>query len=244
MKLLEVKDLYYSYKDFDVLKGASFDVYENELVCIIGDNGAGKTTLLNLLTGSISCVKGSITYNNVSSIGYVKQKTNKFASFPTTVKELVLSSTYNSTGFFKLPSKALKKKALQSIEKVGLKGYENSLLGSLSGGLLQRALIARAIALDSKIIILDEPTSGIDSHSVDSLFSLLKDLSKEKSIVIVTHDLFMVNKYASRIICLENGSTLDLPKKQLEHELSHRHTHKDDTHSNCDHCQICKEEQC
>ncbi len=242
MNVLNVKNLSHSYNEVKVLEDISFSIKEKELVAIIGNNGAGKTTLLKLLTKNLQVQKGCIKYTN-KNIGYVKQKVNGSNNFPTTIKELVLSSTYHQKGFLKYPSKEEKKEALENLEKVGLKGFENRLLSQLSGGQVQRAMIARAIATKAPIIILDEPTSGIDPSSIDNIFKLLKDLSINKSIIVVTHDLFMVNKYADRVLCLEDGSILELSKKQLSHELAHKHKHKDKDHNNIDHCTICNLEE-
>ncbi len=239
MNILKVEDLSYSYNDVKVLENVNFSIFENEFVAIIGNNGAGKTTLLKLLTNNLQIQQGKINIK-YNSIGYVKQKINNPSNFPTTVKELVLSSTYHQKGFLKYPSKKEKKEALNMIDKVGIKDLKNRLLSKLSGGQLQRAMIARALATKSSILILDEPTSGIDPSSVDSIFSLLKALSQEKSILVVTHDLNMVLKYATRIFCLENGNILELPKSQLQHEISHKHQHKDQYHDKCDHCILCE----
>lgn len=234
--MVKVENLSYSYGANKVLKNINLSIDKQDFCFIIGSNGAGKSTLLNLLSGSLALREGNLLIdnktNNFTNIAYVKQKSD--SNFPTTIKELVFSALYK--GFLKFANKSDKDRAYKVIERVGLKGLENRLISSLSGGQLQRAMIARALLQDAKILLLDEPTSGIDSKSVDSIFQLLKEINKERTIIVVTHDLQMSVKYASKIYCIEDGNMLLLPKNQLKHELLHKHSHEEEVNK----CKICE----
>ena len=198
-KVLEVKDLSFSYPDKSILHRLSFDVDAGDFMCIVGTNGTGKSTLLKLILNQLSPLEGEIKllgtnsekYKDFASIAYVSQKaTNINRDFPATVEEVVSLGLYSKKGLFKRNTKEDKKLIDSALERVGMLDYKHRQIGYLSGGQQQRVFIAKALISDPRIIFLDEPTTGIDIRAVDSICCLLGDLNKNSgiTIVMVTHD--------------------------------------------------------
>ena len=199
-KVLEVKDLSFSYPDKSILHRLSFDVDAGDFMCIVGTNGTGKSTLLKLILNQLSPLEGEIKllgtnsekYKDFASIAYVSQKaTNINRDFPATVEEVVSLGLYSKKGLFKRNTKEDKKLIDSALERVGMLDYKHRQIGYLSGGQQQRVFIAKALISDPRIIFLDEPTTGIDIRAVDSICCLLGDLNKNSgiTIVMVTHDI-------------------------------------------------------
>lgn len=209
-----VNDLSFSYGNNSVLKDVNFTFDENQIITIIGPNGGGKTTLLRLIAGLLTPEKGKILINgkspkyNHGCIGYVPQHSHFDSKFPITVFEVVLSGLIKPFGFY---SKTDKLKTEQMIEYVGLESVKNKSFNSLSGGQIQRMLIARALVADADILLLDEPTSSIDSNNEKSLRSLLKSINKKMTILIVTHDTGFVSDITDRVFCIN--------KHMVEHPI-------------------------
>ncbi|MFR5772154.1 MAG: metal ABC transporter ATP-binding protein [Lachnospirales bacterium] len=190
-KVLEVKDLSFSYPDKSILHRLSFDVDAGDFMCIVGTNGTGKSTLLKLILNQLSPLEGEIKllgtnsekYKDFASIAYVSQKaTNINRDFPATVEEVVSLGLYSKKGLFKRNTKADKKLIDSALERVGMLDYKHRQIGYLSGGQQQRVFIAKALISDPRIIFLDEPTTGIDIRAVDSICCLLGDLNKNSGI--------------------------------------------------------------
>ena len=199
-KVLEVKDLSFSYPDKSILHRLSFDVDAGDFMCIVGTNGTGKSTLLKLILNQLSPLEGEIKllgtnsekYKDFASIAYVSQKaTNINRDFPATVEEVVSLGLYSKKGLFKCNTKEDKKLIDSALERVGMLDYKHRQIGYLSGGQQQRVFIAKALISNPRIIFLDEPTTGIDIRAVDSICCLLGDLNKNSgiTIVMVTHDI-------------------------------------------------------
>ena len=199
-KVLEVKDLSFSYPDKSILHRLSFDVDAGDFMCIVGTNGTGKSTLLKLILNQLSPLEGEIKllgtnsekYKDFASIAYVSQKaTNINRDFPATVEEVVSLGLYSKKGLFKRNTKEDKKLIDSALERVGMLDYKHRQIGYLSGGQQQRVFIAKALISNPRIIFLDEPTTGIDIRAVDSICCLLGDLNKNSgiTIVMVTHDI-------------------------------------------------------
>ena len=192
-KVLEVKDLSFSYPDKSILHRLSFDVDAGDFMCIVGTNGTGKSTLLKLILNQLSPLEGEIKllgtnsekYKDFASIAYVSQKaTNINRDFPATVEEVVSLGLYSKKGLFKRNTKEDKKLIDSALERVGMLDYKHRQIGYLSGGQQQRVFIAKALISDPRIIFLDEPTTGIDIRAVDSICCLLGDLNKNSGITI------------------------------------------------------------
>lgn len=234
--IIEVNDLEFRYGNNLIFSNVSFQIKRGDFVSLIGANGSGKSTLLNLILGEKTPSKGSIklfnkdikSFKDWSKIGYVPQLGFGFnKDFPASCEEIVSTNLFSKIGLFKFPKKIHKKKVLDALDLVGMKSYAKRLFGQLSGGQIQRVMIARILVNDPEIMILDEPTTGIDAETTKSLYELLYNLNKEKNITIimVTHDTARSLDYTSRTLCLEEGSLVELNKTQLRDELFHKHKH-------------------
>jgi len=189
--ILSIKDLNYSYGGKQkVLENINLEVKEREFLAIIGPNGGGKTTLLKLIVGLLPLQSGEIKLYE-KKIGYVPQNTNINNNFPIKVWEVV---TLGVT-----PNKQVKQKALKVLKDVSMEDFFDKRIGELSGGQRQRVLIARALFRDPNLLLLDEPTSNIDPKTSESIYELLKKLNKEKTIIVVSHDISVLLKYATKI---------------------------------------------
>lgn len=234
--IIDVKDVSFGYGRELIFSKIEFLIEKGDFVAIIGSNGTGKSTLLNLLLGELSPCSGSISlfdqdiqkFNKWSKIGYIPQaglltKSN----FPATAEEIVQANLFSQIGLLKFPKKEHRDKTQKALEAVGMSSYSKRLIGELSGGQQQRVLLARVLVNEPEVMLLDEPTNGVDAPSVRSMYELLQGLNREKglTIVMVTHDISKATKYVSRILCLEEGSLIELEKKQIENELSHKHKH-------------------
>jgi zinc transport system ATP-binding protein len=207
-KILEVKNLSFSYKDQKVLSDLSFDVYKGDYFGILGPNGSGKTTLLKLCLGLISSKEGTIKIfgedikdtAQKNKISYISQKSNAFnVSFPATVQELIYSSL-RSVGY---DSKSSKKMTSDAIELVGIGHIADRRIGNLSGGQQQKAFIAKAISSKPEIIFLDEPTVGIDYGSEGFFYEAMHMLNqKGVTICMISHDISAITSYANRVACI------------------------------------------
>ena len=238
-KVLEVKDLSFSYPDKSILHRLSFDVDAGDFMCIVGTNGTGKSTLLKLILNQLSPLEGEIKllgtnsekYKDFASIAYVSQKaTNINRDFPATVEEVVSLGLYSKKGLFKRNTKEDKKLIDSALERVGMLDYKHRQIGYLSGGQQQRVFIAKALISNPRIIFLDEPTTGIDIRAVDSICCLLGDLNKNSGITIdmVTHDISSIIYHSNKILVLsEDGSGEVMTSEEFNSQsmLAHVHHH-------------------
>ncbi|MBN1500486.1 MAG: metal ABC transporter ATP-binding protein [Spirochaetes bacterium] len=209
-----INDLSFSYGNNTVLKDINLTVKENQIITIVGPNGGGKTTLLRLIAGLLVPDKGKILINgnppksNFGNIGYVPQYSHFDNKYPITVFEVVLSGLIKPFGFY---SKTDKLKTEELIEYAGLESVKNKSFNSLSGGQSQRMLIARALVSDADILLLDEPTSNIDSSNEKNLGNLLMNIREKMTILIVTHDTGFVSSITDRVFCIN--------KHMVEHPI-------------------------
>ncbi len=204
--IINVDNLSYYYDSFPALDHISFSVEKGDFLGIIGPNGAGKTTLFQCILGIMSNFSGEINLfgSNVKQnkkilqrIGYVPQKKSVEQTFPATVSEIV------SLGVI---GKDIKKESIESaIEFVELGSYRNKRIGELSEGQQQRVIIAKALVKQPELLILDEPTTGIDSVAQNKFYDLLTSLNKDRGITIVwsSHDMNAVEKLASKVACID-----------------------------------------
>ncbi len=211
---VEIKNLWFSYGCHPVLKGVSLTVTAGEAVGITGPNGSGKTTLVRLMVGQLQPLAGDISIlgHGVSGAGwrrrvsYVPQKAVHFnRGFPATVMEVVLSGRTGRRGLFRgfdASDRGAAEEALRALDIYSLKEHP---LFSLSGGQQQRVFIARALAADPELLIMDEPTAGLDPSASRKLCRMLKKVNRERNLtlIIITHDLECAAGLISRRICLE-----------------------------------------
>ena len=203
-EVIKLENVTYRYNSDLVLEDISFKADEADLLGIIGPNGAGKTTLFSLILGLLEGYQGKITVfgedirNNrkvLKKIGYIPQKNIIDKGFPATVEEIV------SLGVFE---RKTKDKIISAINTVGLLEQKHRRIGELSGGQQQRILIAKALVNEPQLLILDEPTTGIDLETQNKFYALLRKLNSENKITIIlaSHDLDAINKLANKIACV------------------------------------------
>ena len=216
MSVVSVTNLSYTYQvstsssALSVLNDISFSINKGDLLGVIGPNGAGKTTLFSCMLGLLKDYRGEIKIfgqdirkNNslvLQSIGYIPQQKSIEQGFPATVQEIV------SLGL--IGKKNLSKdKLAHALEMVDLSGQNHRRIGELSGGQQQRVLIAKALVHEPRLLILDEPTTGVDVKTQNKFYSLLKNLNQENNLSIIwaSHDLNAVNKIASKVMCLNRN---------------------------------------
>lgn len=229
------RNLSFKYNGEPVLNSVSFAVEKGDFVAVIGSNGTGKSTLLRLLLGELAPSGGEISlfgqdslrFKDWPKIGYVPQNNPAAGGgFPATAEEIVRSSLYAKVGLFRPVQKAHREKALEALSLVGMRGCAGRMISELSGGQLQRVMVARALAAGCELMLLDEPSTGIDSESTDKLYELLRGFNKGgMTILMVTHDMARATEYVSRTLCLEDGTMVELEREQMLHELSHKHKH-------------------
>lgn len=200
--MINIKDLCFSYSNKPpyLLKNINLDIQSGIYLSIVGENGSCKTTLIKLILGLLKPTSGSIEINS-DSIGYVPQRLDSFNSqFPITVKEVLICH-----------KKTLKNKNINIssiLENVSMSDYENRLLGMLSGGQQQRVLIARALMGNPDIIILDEPSTGVDEKNQIEIYGILKKLNEidKKTIISIEHNIDIALKNSTHILKVDNGN--------------------------------------
>ncbi|TKB80788.1 MAG: metal ABC transporter ATP-binding protein [Nitrospira sp.] len=197
------------------LQDISLDILEGEYVGIIGPNGSGKTTLCRAMLGLMPPLKGTLQIFDCSCdelrchhrarIGYLPQKGKIDQNFPITVLEAVMMGRYGALGLFRRPGKQDRQIAMDALENVGMQDHWNTPLGHLSGGQQQRVLIARALAQQPQVLLLDEPTTGIDIVTQHSVLDLIKRLHRDLglTVLLVTHDLNMIRAHVDRLVLLK-----------------------------------------
>ena len=177
-RIIEVKNLYFGYEKNLVLEDVNLDIFEKDFLLIIGPNGGGKTTLLKLILGILKPWKGEINFydDNISKkIGYVPQFSSFNKNFPISVFNMVLMGTIDSKNFIKKYKKEEIEKTKEILDKLDLYYIKDENINSLSGGLLQRVLIARSLVADPKVLLLDEPTASLSSLETQRLFERIRN---------------------------------------------------------------------
>ncbi len=239
-EIINVKNLTFEYSDTAVLKSVNFKLYKGDFLGIIGANGAGKSTLIKLILGLLSPDYGEIEIFGTTisearkKIGYVSQKANSFnTDFPATVKEVVRTNLFHKKGLFKPYTKEDDKKVTDALELVGMAHYADKLIGSLSGGEQQRVFIARALVGEPELLLMDEPTVGIDAMSVRGIMNIIKKLNNEGMTIIMTnHDTPTLLEVSNKLLIFcEHGyeefvSTADLSLERISDILAGKRVHK------------------
>lgn len=195
----------FTYAGVDVLRDVSFEFYEGDFVGIIGPNAGGKTTLLKLILGLLRPDSGSIRVLGVSPdearglVGYVPQYAHFDRSFPIRVRTAV---TMGTLGRGRMGDEVASDAVDRALEQLELHVVADRQMGSLSGGQLQRALIARALVTEPKLLLLDEPTASLDTRIGRSVYELLEELAEKITVVLVSHDIGVISRHVRTIACL------------------------------------------
>lgn len=220
---IHLSSLSFAYEHLTVLEQNELEIAQGSFIGIIGPNGGGKTTLLKLLMGFIRPTRGQIRIFGLppiqarTQIGYVPQFHKCDREFPITVQELVLLGALSKTSMLGSYPKEIKQKAFALMEELGLWEHRNKSFGSLSGGLAQRALLARALLSDPDLLLLDEPTANVDPSSTALIMQKLQELKGEKTILLVTHDLRTIVERVDLVLCIQGQISTYLPKEVCEH---------------------------
>lgn len=215
--LLEFKDVHLGYRGEVVLPSVNLLIEEGDFIGVVGPNGAGKTTLLRAIAGVLKPMKGQvIIYKPNLTLGYVPQRSLLDEIYPLTAIEIVYMGLYKMVGVLR-SVKRYKDKAVEVLRLVGLGGMENKLYRELSGGQKQKVLLARALASEPEILLLDEPITDLDVSSQKIMLDFLTQLNKEKgmTILLVTHLLDVVAERAEKIVMLGDGKVVSGKREEM-----------------------------
>ena len=204
MALITCDKLSLGYEGRELLRDLSFTVNAGDYLCIVGENGSGKTTLMKTILGLRQPMSGSIQFGDglkQTEIGYLPQQTEVQRDFPASVWEIVLSGCMNSLGLRPFYGRAQKARAEEALRKLDIEGLRRRCYRELSGGQQQRVLLARALCATGKLLLLDEPVSGLDPRVTAELYRLIRDLNREGiTILMISHDLQAAAEDASHIL--------------------------------------------
>lgn len=203
MKLIECKDVCMKYEGITAFENLSITIDEGDFLCIVGENGSGKSTLVKGILGLKQCSSGSIEFTGVKpkEIGYLPQQTAAQKDFPATVWEVVLSGCLNRNALFPFYTKENKERAKHEIEKMKIENIVGKSYRELSGGQQQRVLLARALCATEKLLLLDEPVSGLDPLVTSEMYEVIDELNDSGvTIIMVTHDIHNAVHYSNKIL--------------------------------------------
>ena len=222
MNYITVKDLSVGYDGEIVGKNINFTVDKGDYLCIVGENGSGKTTLMKTLLGLKKPMGGTISIGGglkKNEIGYLPQQTVVQKDFPASVMEIVLSGCLSKTGLRPFYNKSEKELALTNMKRMGIENLSEKCYRELSGGQQQRVLLARALCATEKLLLLDEPVSGLDPNVTAEMYQLIEKLNKEGvTIMMISHDMEAAVKYASHILHIGNKTFFGTTKEFLNSE--------------------------
>ena len=231
--VLECKNLAIGYENRIVLRNLNFTIDEGEYVCLFGDNGSGKSTLVKTILGLIPKSRGEINFaKDISqrSIGYLPQHNENLADFPASVYEVVRSGCLNRTGFRPFYNKQEAKRTRDMMKVLEISDLENRSYSELSGGQQQRVLLARALCATDKLLVLDEPFTGLDATTAKNLHEALSKINKELGVtlIIVSHFIEDLLKYSTKVIhlsqdCLFCGKPDDYKEHMKKEFILSRH---------------------
>ncbi len=233
--LIKIENLSAGYEGKEVLHDINLTVYSDDYLGIIGPNGGGKTTLMRLILGLLKPTEGSIRFYKEGinengepitqevkeiTMGYLPQYNALDRQFPISVYEVVLSGLSKTKGLFSRYTKAQHQQVLDTLDRMQLSDLKDRHIGALSGGQLQRVLLARAIVSKPDVVILDEPNTYIDRRFQKQMYEMLEQINKECAIIIVSHDIAEVLNNVKHIACVNHHlhyhATADMPREKLE----------------------------
>lgn len=224
MSIVSLKNVTVKYGSYTAIESANLEIFEGDFIGIIGPNGGGKTTLIKTIIGSVP-YSGEITLsptlfdNSRRLIGYLPQQTTFDRQFPISVIEVVLSGLQSQKGFSRRYKTEERSKALQLLDNMGISSIADRQIGEISGGQMQRVLLCRAIIAEPKLLILDEPTNFVDKRFESELYDILRELNKQMTIVMVSHDVHNISSAVKSIVCvnrtIHRHNTNTLSSKEL-----------------------------
>lgn len=205
--LISLHNIHAGYNETPVLNDVTISVFDRDFIGVIGPNGGGKTTLIKVMLGLLKPVSGSIHFSGEGKkgmFGYLPQQSFIDHRFPITVTDIVLSGLLSVKGNFGRYIASDRIKAEQLLAEMGIKHLADRTAGQLSGGQLQRVLIARALISEPRLLILDEPNTFVDNRFEHELYELLRDLNQKMAIMVVSHDVGTISSYVKTIACVNN----------------------------------------
>jgi zinc transport system ATP-binding protein len=221
--VIELVDIDFGYTSTRVVEDVSLRVEAGEYVAVVGPNGSGKSTLMKLMLGLLRPDRGEArlfgepasAFDDGSRLGYVAQHASAAKEMPITVREVVKMGRFSHVGFGRL-SAADWRIVDRALETVGMGDFADRRVTQLSGGQRQRAFIARALAGEADLLVLDEPTVGVDVESVGAFYDLLDALNREGiTILLIEHDLSAVTEHAERVVCMNREVYFDGPTSEF-----------------------------
>ncbi len=203
--IVSCRDVTVAYDSKTAVDHVSFDIDQGQYVCIVGENGSGKSTLLKSILGLVPLKCGSVSFGpqvHRKRLGYLPQQTTIRKDFPASVFEVVLSGCLNRCGARPFYSKADKTLAAQHMERLGISDFKKRSFIALSGGQQQRVLLARALCATDRLLLLDEPVTGLDPLVTEELYRLIEQLNRELgvTVIMVSHDISQAVRYADKIL--------------------------------------------
>ena len=219
-EIISLDNVTFGYEKETVLENLDMKIYEGDLIGIMGENGAGKSTLIKLVLGQLEPWHGSVMMNGKkvskydvkNGIGYVPQRASgKNSGFPATAEEIVMLNLFRDIGFLKRSKKHHYQMVHNALRMVEMEEYANRLIYKMSGGQQQRVMIAKALVNNPNILLLDEPTTGIDRKSTEQLMHLLHHINchHKITIVVISHDVSVLNNVSNRIFLLEDKRAVE-----------------------------------
>lgn len=213
MYSIDVKDLAFGYKRQILSDSLNLKIHSGDYILVLGENGTGKSTLIKTLLGLLKPLGGEVVLNglNKEDIGYLPQLFSLAPDFPATVYEVVISG--NRPNFLCFYTKSEKKKCLEALQNFGILDLKERAFSKLSGGQQEKVLLARAFVSNKKVLILDEPVTGLDDSARENMYKLINDLNKSgTTIIMISHDTTDALKYASHVLKL--GANFYFGKKE------------------------------
>lgn len=240
--IIETEHLSFAYNDQPVLKNVNLQIREGDFVALIGPNGGGKTTLIKLILGLLEADGGTVRVFGLPPkdarhrLGYVPQDIHVNRNFPVSALDVVLMGRLKPGGKWSRYTRADRETAMQTLARLEMDLYAHRRIQELSGGQRQRVFIARALVSEPELLLLDEPTSNIDASGQTEFYALIKDLNREVTILMVSHDLMIMSSYVKSVACVnrevhhheqaeiteEMLSLYHCPVELIAHGLPHR----------------------
>lgn len=235
--IVDLSQVYVTLQDRIILEDISFSILKGSFTGIIGPNGAGKTTLLRLILGLLEPTLGQVRVFGESPVklnrkkyrvGYLPQRTQFDRRFPVNVGDVVLMGVTGEIGFFRLPNPGQKKLADEIMARVGILDLKDRPIGELSGGQQQLTFLASALVTRPGLLILDEPTTGLDPAAQDNFYKLVQEAQQNTAmtVLVVSHDLAAISANAQSLICINKTMHIHGSSREVMEQLSGTHTYR------------------